>query len=344
MVRYLKLFAQYYSALRNVAAVGFVCFGLSAAATAEPRNADYFTNLPLVTSAGQEVRFFDDLLKDKIVVVNFIYTDCTDICSLSTARLAQVYDWLGERMGRDIFFYSISLDPENDTPEKLAAFADAFGAGAGWTFLTGERENIDAIRYKVGERSRSLSEHRSDMVIGNAKTGVWRRASVMGSLAVLLQSILELDPNYAPRPLAGLSGDQTGKVTEYDFSAHPGEALFLKACASCHTIGEGRKFAPDLAFVSLRRDPKWLKRFIMEPDIMLAEGDPVAVALNDLYPAIRMPYLGLGQSDVEDILTYLSAADAELAKEEQNIADLIATREAEASNKPSNHDHSAHKH
>lgn len=326
-------------AVLQAAFASVALIGMSSAVMGSPRNADYFTNLPLVTSTGEEVRFFDDLLKDKIVAINFVYTDCTDICSLSTARLAQVYDWLGERMGRDIFFVSISLDPENDTPEKLAEFAAAFNAGVGWTFLTGDRENIDIIRYKVGERSRSLSEHRSDMVIGNSRTGVWRRASVMGSLAVLMQSILELDPDFTARPLTGSASGKVGAITEYDFSAHPGEALFLKACASCHTIGEGRKFAPDLAFVSLRRDPDWLRRFIMEPDLMLAEGDPTALALDADYPAIRMPYLGLGKADVDDIMTYLAASDARLAAEEQHLADLIAAQESDAP-----HDHVGHKH
>ena len=173
------------------------------------------------------------------------------------------------------------------------------------------------------------------MVIGNAKTGVWRRASVMGSLAVLMQSILELDPDFRPRPFAGSTNGKITEITEYDFAAHPGEALFLKACASCHTIGEGRKFAPDLAFVSLRRDPEWLRRFIIEPDIMLHEKDPIAVALDSDYPAIRMPYLGLGKADVADVIAYLTAMDEKLAAEEQQHADLLATEEA-----PTAHDHS----
>ncbi len=122
-----------------------------------------------VTSEGEEVAFFDDVLKDRIVVVNFFYTGCTDMCSLTTARLAQVYDWLGERMGRDVFFVSITLDPENDTPEKLATFKAGFNADRGWTFLTGSRENIDTIRAKLGEKARALALHRTDMVIGNAK-------------------------------------------------------------------------------------------------------------------------------------------------------------------------------
>ena len=298
-------------------------------ARSEPRDEDYFTNLPLVTETGEEVAFFDDMLKDRIVVVNFFYTSCTDLCSLSTARLAQVYEWLGERMGRDVFFVSITLDPENDTPEKLATFAKGFNIDKGWTFLTGSRENIDIIRAKLGERAQALALHRSDMVIGNAKLGIWRRSSVMGSLTVALESILELDPDYSATPNLGaeeLAASLTIDTT-YDLAAHPGEAIFLRACASCHTIGLGRKFGPDLAAVTLRRDADWLAKFIMDPDLVLKAGDPIATALNSDYPGVIMPNLGLGPTDAADLLAYLTAADAKLAADEQAQAESFAAFE-----------------
>ena len=77
---------------------------------------DYVPNVPVVTQDGKTLNFYDDLIKDKIVVFSFIYTSCKDICPLATARLAEVQDKLGDRIGRDIFFYSISIDPEHDTP------------------------------------------------------------------------------------------------------------------------------------------------------------------------------------------------------------------------------------
>jgi protein SCO1/2 len=306
-------------------------------ANPDRRDADYFTNLPLVTSTGETVEFFDDLLEGKIVAIQFMYTECLDMCSLSTARLAQLYTWLGERMGHDIHFVSISLDPEKDTPEKLAAFAESFGAGKGWTFVTGERQTIDVIRHKLGERARNLSEHRSDMVIGNALTGVWRRTSVMGSLAVTLQTILELDPNHDR--VAQISADRLKKDAEltvsYDLRNHPGEGIFLRACASCHTIGEGVKYAPDLQAVTLRRSPDWLARFIAKPDRMLAEKDPIAVALDAGYPAIQMPNLGLGPDDVADVLTYLRAADAKLARDENDQSEAYLEFEKVTGGMPS---------
>ena len=319
--------------------------GLAASpARADARGAEYFTNLTLTTSEGEVVKFFDDVLKDRIVVVNFFYTSCTDLCSLGTARMAQVYEWLGERMGRDVFFVSITLDPENDTPEKLAAFAKGFDIDKGWTFLTGSRENIDAIRFKLGERADALALHRTDMVIGNAKTGVWRRSSVMGSLVIALQSILELDPAYdlatqaTPEKLA----ESLQIDTEYDLSAHPGEAIFIRACASCHTIGLGKKYAPDLAAVTVRRDHDWLRNFIMDPDLMLAAGDPIAEVLNEDFPGVVMPNLGLGPQDADDLISYLTAADARLAAVEKEAADSYAAFEAAhglAEDDHSDHDH-----
>ena len=310
-----------------------------APAAAEIRDADYFTNRPLITQDGETVRFWDDLLRDKIVVITFIYTECPNICSVGTARLAQVYDWLGERMGRDIFFYSITLDPENDTPEDLKTFDEAFDIGKGWTFLTGTREDIDVIRDKLGERGTDLTNHRSDFVIGNARTGVWRRSSAMGSLTITLQSILELDPDWtAPALAAAESGDQ-----QFYSPPEPGEALFLGACASCHTIGRGVRFAPDLAAVTLRRERDWLRRFLLEPDAMLAAHDPTAVALDADYPGVRMPDLGLGEGDVAALIAYLAAEDQKLVAAEQSYAEPADTLE-DAGHDHAGRDHGAHDH
>src|SRR5688572_12333874 len=84
---------------------------------------DYFPKVSVVTQDGKTLRFYDDLIKDKIFVISFLFTTCRDICPLATARLAELQEKLGDSMGRDIFFYSISIDPENDTPERLKEYA-----------------------------------------------------------------------------------------------------------------------------------------------------------------------------------------------------------------------------
>jgi protein SCO1 len=117
------------------------------------RGADYFPNLPVITQDGKTLKFYDDVIKDKIVLISFIYTNCPDICPLTTARIAQVEDKLGDMVGRDIFFVSMTVDPERYTSERLKAFAAAFDAGPGWLFLTGKPEDIRAINSDLATRA-----------------------------------------------------------------------------------------------------------------------------------------------------------------------------------------------
>lgn len=119
--------------------------------TAAERRKSRFLNVFLRTHEGKEVRFYDDLIQGKTVLINFMVTACGDgICPLMTANLAAVQNLLGERMGRDIFIYSITLDPEHDTPEVLKGYAQNFGAKPGWLFLTGKKEEIERLRRNLG--------------------------------------------------------------------------------------------------------------------------------------------------------------------------------------------------
>ena len=129
-----------------IAAAAFAAAAFAAPlAHANRWGADYFPNLPLVTQDGKTVRLYDDLLKGKSVAINVIYTSCKDECPLETARLVQLQRLLGERVGKDIFFYSITIDPKTDTPAVLKDYAAKFGVGPGWTFLTGKMEDIKII-------------------------------------------------------------------------------------------------------------------------------------------------------------------------------------------------------
>jgi cytochrome oxidase Cu insertion factor (SCO1/SenC/PrrC family) len=91
--------------------------------------AEYFPNILLTIHAGKTVRFFDDLIKDKVVMINFIYTSCPDVCPRETARLREVQKNLRDRVGKDVFMYSITVDPQRDTPEVLRKYAKRFDAG-----------------------------------------------------------------------------------------------------------------------------------------------------------------------------------------------------------------------
>jgi protein SCO1/2 len=144
--------------------------------------ADYFPNVPLTTHNGDVVHFYD-LIKGKIVAIELMYTSCEFSCPLETARLAQVQRLLGERMGRDVFFYSISIDPAHDTAEVLKGYAEHYGAGPNWLFLTGKAKDIEQLSKKLGLYSEPNPEnkdgHTPTLLIGNEATGQWMRGSAL---------------------------------------------------------------------------------------------------------------------------------------------------------------------
>jgi protein SCO1/2 len=119
---------------------------------ADERRRSRFLNVLLRTHEGREVRFYDDLIKDKTVLLNFFYVNCTgeNLCPMATANLVKVQEFLGNRAGRDVFMYSITLSPEHDTPKVLKRYARGFGVKPGWLFLTGEKEDIEALRRNLG--------------------------------------------------------------------------------------------------------------------------------------------------------------------------------------------------
>jgi len=277
------------------------------------RGANYFPNLPVVTQDGKTLRFYDDVIKDKIVLISFAYTNCPDICPLTTARIAQVEDKLGDMVGRDIFFVSMTVDPERDTPERLKEFANAFDAGPGWLFLTGKPEDIRLINSRLGDRSRTLSEHRNEIVLGNDATGEWTRNTVFGDIDRLIMDIRAMDPKWRAevREPKFDAASNTGYAVD---QLQPGQAMFKKICAPCHTIGVGDRVGPDLRGVSERRQHEWLTRFIRTPDKVLAEKDPIALTLAAKFPGARMPNLKLSESDAADLISYIGAQTSLLAE------------------------------
>jgi protein SCO1/2 len=110
----------------------------------------HLPNVELITQDGKRVHFYDDLIKDKRVVIQFMFARCKDICPVITHHLAEVQRRLNGRVGQDIFFYSVTLSPEEDTPRDLKAYAKEHGAGPGWTFLTGKPDDILLLRKSLG--------------------------------------------------------------------------------------------------------------------------------------------------------------------------------------------------
>jgi protein SCO1 len=271
---------------------------------------NHFPNVTLTTQEGKRVRFYDDLIKGKIVAINFIYVHCEFSCPLETARLAQVGQLLDARMGKDIFFYSISIDPGHDTPDVLKEYARKFHAGAGWTFLTGKKEDIDLLANRLGlsedgsitdAPGMDLDGHTPHLLIGNEATGQWVRDAATDNPRFLARLIADFVGGRGTTTLPGHGG--TGQA--FDINS-PGQYLFAKECSACHTVGHGDKIGPDLAGVTRRRDPEWLARYIVEPDKVLASGDPIAKGLQARY-GITMPNLRVGDRDLAALLDFLSA-------------------------------------
>ena len=130
-------------------------------------------NTVLLDQSGKEVRLYSDLVKDKIVLVHFFFTKCSDVCPMQGRALTKLKNRLGDRLGRDIFFVSISKDPLNDTPEKLNQWGKLFGIGPGWTLVTGDLPVIKKLLWDfTGEEIGQMS-HESQVLIGNDRTGVW---------------------------------------------------------------------------------------------------------------------------------------------------------------------------
>ena len=277
--------------------------------------AEYFPNVELTTDSGEVVRFFDDLVEDRVVMINFIYTTCVDVCPMETAQLVQVQRLLGDRLGKDVFFYSISIDPEHDTPEVLAEYKQRFRAD--WTFLTGNEDDITLLRRKLGlyieEIQDGSNNHNVNMVIGNQATGRWMKRSPFENPHVLADQI----GNW-------LHGWKAAPVQQADYATAPrlrniskGEQLFRTRCTSCHTIS-GKEpedaLGPDLIGVTNQRDPEWLLNWLRAPDQMLRDEDPIAMALLEKYNGLPMPNLRLNRKEVDDLLDYIATETERLER------------------------------
>ena len=138
---------------------------------------NYFTDVELVNQDGEKVRFYSDVLKGKTVVVNAFFTTCTSVCPPMNRSMEKIQEAFGDRVGRDVFLVSITVDPATDTPARLKEYAAKYNAGKGWTFLTGKKENLDWALYKLGQYVEQKESHKSVVIIGNEATGLWKKAN-----------------------------------------------------------------------------------------------------------------------------------------------------------------------
>ena len=291
--------------------------------------ANYFPNVTLTAQDGRRVRFYDDLIKGKIVAINLIYTSCEYNCPLETARLAQVQRLLGDRMGRDVFFYSITIDPKHDTPAVLKAYAEQFGAGPGWLFLTGKQADIDLLSRKLGlytpPNPSNKDGHTPSLLIGNEAAGQWTHnvaTSQPSSLARMIGTWLNSWRDVAGTPTRSYA--DAPSPPRFDFGAF----TYASRCAACHTLGRESAMVPDLLGVTDRRDRAWLTRFITAPNQMRAAGDPTALALRKKY-TVQMPNLTLDDNEVEAVIGYIDRQSRTLSRSVAAAPSSAAPRDAE---------------
>jgi protein SCO1 len=291
----------------GMAVLAAVLFYAEHSASARPWDESHFPNVQLVTQEGKKVRLYDDLLKGKTVLVNTFFAGCGDVCPLSAAKMLELKRLFGDRVGKDIFFYSISIDPM-ETPQTLQAYAEKFKLGAGWMLLTGAEKDVQQATRKLGlgvlQGSQPRENHSTTLMVGNEATGQWMKNSSTDNLQFLAASIQTFLG--WPNTVATQNYAQAKAIPHLT----NGQYLFQNGCKACHTIGGGASIGPDLIGVRERRDPAWLERFILVPDEVIAAKDPIALELLRQHKGVPMPNLGLAREDVHAILSYIDAQTA----------------------------------
>ena len=156
-------------------------------------------NTLLQTHDGRQVRFYDDLIRGKVVAINMMYTRCENTCPIGTRNLLQVQELLGDRAGRDVFMYSITLKPDEDDQHALREYAERHSIGRGWTFLTGTVGDIRDLRYRLGFfdpdplADDDRNTHTAVLRIGNDAYQRWTMAPVMAEPDQILATVNHVD-------------------------------------------------------------------------------------------------------------------------------------------------------
>ena len=142
----------------------------------------YFTDVELTDQANQPHRFYSDLLHDRVVVITAFYTRCKYSGPIATAKLLQLQDHLGERLGKDVHFLSLTVDPTYDTPSRLRGFAQKLGTRPGWHFLTGSKADVYLAHAQFGvfgpnnaTADPDPESHGNNIFLGNLRTGLWKK-------------------------------------------------------------------------------------------------------------------------------------------------------------------------
>jgi cytochrome oxidase Cu insertion factor (SCO1/SenC/PrrC family) len=153
----------------------------------------YFTDVPLIDQHGRPMRLYSDVLKGKVVVITPFFTSCRASCPRLLDTFVKLQTHFEDSLGKELFLVSLTVDPDTDTPEKLRAYADQLRALPGWSFLTGEKENVYSALAKLGQRVQVREDHSNIFIIGNETTGLWKKAMGLappGEIIRIVESVL----------------------------------------------------------------------------------------------------------------------------------------------------------
>jgi protein SCO1/2 len=170
---------------------------------------EHFPNVPLVTQDKKTLRFYDDLVKDKILIIQFMFTNCEQYCPMVTPNLVRVQKQLQERAANKVTMISITVDPIHDTPGVLKEYASKFHVQPGWQFLTGQKSDVDQIRRGLGvyDPDDKKIEHMNVITIGKESTGQWLAIEGLATPEDIVQTVLSLTERSAQR-----TADQAGSA------------------------------------------------------------------------------------------------------------------------------------
>jgi protein SCO1/2 len=172
-----------------------------AAETAQESAAQrYFTDVVLINQNGEKMRFYSDLLQGKVVIINSFFATCQGSCLPMNRNLEKVQAALGDRVGKDVRIISISVDSTVDTPAVLKEYAKRLHAGPGWYFLSGNKENVEFALKKLGQFVSDKQDHLNIIIIGNERTGLWKKAFGLAQSDELVKVVQSVIDDQEPTP------------------------------------------------------------------------------------------------------------------------------------------------
>jgi len=167
-------------------------------AAAEAKARKFFTDLEVIDQNGKPLRFYSDVIRDRVVLISFIFTNCEYACPMQAQKLKQTRSLMVDSVRDDVWFVSISVDPERDTPEAMKNFARKQGVDESrWIFLTGDKQNLETIIRKLGQYTPDIESHTTLMLAGNDRTRHWTRVMPMilpDGIAKQMRALVEETP------------------------------------------------------------------------------------------------------------------------------------------------------